>query len=97
MPQKVGMQACFRVGVILAALALLGLFALCVWPTLYVYDHFHWKDNSRPVRTNRLTGRAEMLDVDGWHVMEKRRGEPVKPKAPIPPPGGTDKPADKPG
>jgi hypothetical protein len=52
----------------LIALAILSIFFLAVfaWPTRYRYDH--WKDV--PVRIDRFSGRAEVLDYDGWRELK---------------------------
>jgi len=48
------------------------LFALLVWPTIYRYDHMDLGQGvSYPVRTNRVTGRAEVLYQDGWYAPKK--------------------------
>lgn len=54
--------------VIAAGLAAL-LFAALVWPTAYRYDH--WGVSNQPVRINRFTGAAELLEDDGWTPMVK--------------------------
>jgi hypothetical protein len=47
--------------------ALLVLFGLLVWPTLYRYDHIDLGlGRSYPVRQNRINGQTEILFPDGW-------------------------------
>lgn len=60
-------------GVIAAAVLL--LFAVIVWPTLYRYDHLTMGEyhSTTPVRMNRFTGGAEYLTMDGWRAMGPKR------------------------
>jgi len=54
-----------------AALALAALLcAAFVWPTPYRYDHFTAGGTSLPVRIHRITGRAEILRLNGWEPLE---------------------------
>jgi hypothetical protein len=45
------------------------VFAWCVWPTLYRYDHLRTKYLTAPVRINRITGNAEVLNYRGWQTL----------------------------
>ena len=46
-------------------------FSAYVWPTRYLYDHFHSANGMiRPVRIDRFTGQADMLDYGGWDAMK---------------------------
>jgi hypothetical protein len=50
-----------------AILVGLGVF---VWPTRYRYDHVKMGENDFPLRTDRLSGRSEMLTPQyGWHTL----------------------------
>jgi hypothetical protein len=55
----------------LLLLALLGAFALYVWPTRYRWDHMTVDGNMVPVRIDRFNGDADMLVPDeGWVPVE---------------------------
>ncbi len=52
-------------------LALVGAFALYVWPTRFRYDHLTSDGNLVPVRIDRFNGNADMLVPDeGWVPVE---------------------------
>jgi len=40
-----------------------------VWPTPYRYEHLKLNDNVYPLRINRFTGNAELLDDAGWTAL----------------------------
>lgn len=48
-------------GALYGALAL--WFAVTVWPTPWVNDHL----GNTPVRTNRITGSVDYMNLQGWH------------------------------
>ena len=58
--------------------AIVGLtFAAFVWPTLYRYDHAHIAgDHPVFMRMNRLTGKIDVLTIDGW---ARVRDDPLRP------------------
>lgn len=57
------------------------LFGLLVWPTVYRYDHIDMGlGRSYPTKTNRVTGRTEILFREGWK--EARNPQPAT--SPIP-------------
>lgn len=45
------------------------IFAVFVWPTRYRYDHLKMGDSNYPVRTDRLTGKTEVLAQNGWQEL----------------------------
>jgi hypothetical protein len=47
------------------------LLAIFVWPTRYTYDHINIGRNEYPVRINRFTGQAEVLQQNGWRILDK--------------------------
>ena len=73
---------------LLAMLVLLASFyvALFVWPTPWRYDRV----GRTPVRTNRVTGEVEFLNLEGWQPAlpaanaDVRRDATAPPKAPPP-------------
>ncbi|MGA2033927.1 MAG: hypothetical protein ABSG68_16895 [Thermoguttaceae bacterium] len=61
---------------LIAAVAVMCLFAAFVWPTLYRYDSYsrHYGggvSSTFIVRINRFTGTAETLGTEGWYEMKK--------------------------
>lgn len=72
----------WRVIIVCAVIAVLLTLAWTVWPTPYAYST--WKNEQ--VRTNRFTGRAELLGPWGWEPMTKKSY--TDPNAP--PPGFTE-------
>jgi hypothetical protein len=59
---KTAQKAVLWIGVVAAIL----LFLLLIWPTLYSYDRMTVAGTVFPVRTDRLTGKAEFLTSSGW-------------------------------
>ena len=65
---------------LLGLLALLATFyfGIFIWPTPWRYDHI----GKNPVRTNRVTGAVEILNLQGWQPAlappQTRRGTPEK-------------------
>ena len=50
-----------------AGAGLLIVLAVTVWPTRYRYDHVNLRGSVLPVRTDRLSGRTEILSgMNGW-------------------------------
>jgi hypothetical protein len=52
--------------------------AIFIYPTLYRYDKLNQKI---PVRINRITGTAAMLDTDGWKEMKSDTPQPTEMEA----------------
>lgn len=50
----------------ITAIAAVFVFAWCVWPTLYRYDHTKIGDDRVVVRMHRFSGKAEYLAKEGW-------------------------------
>jgi hypothetical protein len=52
-------------------LIVVGILAITVWPTLYRYDRMTVSGGSYPVRTNRFSGKTEMLSIGtGWFELK---------------------------
>lgn len=51
------------------------LILVFVYPTLYVYDKI---DQKWPVRINRITGKTEVLYLDGWYTLGIYEDEPAE-------------------
>jgi hypothetical protein len=49
----------------------IGTFAIFVWPSQYRYDTLQRPGRSLPVRIDRFSGKAEMLETDGWRPMDR--------------------------
>jgi hypothetical protein len=51
-----------------AVMVFVAAFVLLIWPTPYRYDRIEWtQGRSVPVRTNRITAKAEwLLPATGW-------------------------------
>lgn len=47
------------------------LFALFIWPTIYRYDKYISRQNTYPVRTNRITGNSAIFRGDKWVSQDK--------------------------
>lgn len=62
---------------------LIGL-AIFVWPTRYRYDHVIMEQNDLPVRTDRLSGKTELLVPSGWRTLGNT-SESQKPPTDLPP------------
>jgi len=56
----------FIIGIIL-----LMAFAVFVWPTRYRYDNIRIAGNTFRARTDRISGIAEILTLEGWHIPQK--------------------------
>ena len=60
---------------LVAAVFLLAAFAWFVWPTPWRYARL----GQQPVRTHRVTSRAELLTTAGWEVLERPAVREVAP------------------
>jgi hypothetical protein len=69
----------------LIALIAVGILAVTVWPTLYRYDRVTMSGNSYPVRTNRFSGKSEMLHMGtGWVKLKSSMSSMSKNPTPVP-------------
>jgi hypothetical protein len=50
-------------------------FGWFVWPSRYRYDHMSIRGTMLPVRIDRLSGKTEVLRLDGWNDISPRGGE----------------------
>jgi hypothetical protein len=66
-------------------LLFVAVFALAwlIWPTPYRYDHMREDDEDHPVRTNRVTGRVEILADNGWEPLGDS-GQTIPPSFDLP-------------
>jgi hypothetical protein len=60
-----------RLATVVLVLAVLGLFAVYVWPTRYRYDHMSFPGDvgTYPVRIDRFSGEVEVLRPMGWRSL----------------------------
>jgi len=49
------------------------LFAYYVWPTPYIYMSTEWRENTFPIRVNRITDETEIFIIGGgWTSTSKK-------------------------
>ena len=67
-----GMTAKVKTGSLAIVVVLAMVFAATVWPTRYRYDHVNLEGTVLPVRTNRFSGRTEVLrGMRGWTTVRE--------------------------
>lgn len=74
---------------ITAAIPVLVMFCVFVWPTRFRYGHMKLGDSVLPVRTDRLSGKTEVLFPDGWRDLSDEKvnanQRPTNAERPLPP------------